>query len=718
MEELARSLGLAPGPASSSAPPSRDPARVPRPTPREAVDILRSLGVPCASETEIVWVSVPTPYRRGRLRLAVLTRHLLVYARGLDPLQAAYERAMQSTGGSSGGSGRAWDLDWTGALENLAFAAEAYSLEDDDVRVGADVRDGNGNAGTTWTSLTAAFDRYVRSFTADVSEAAGRASSTGSADRGRAALVSVHFRPRHAWLGDPDVTKRRHVAVSPDDVSSILEHLARVMRVTGRTPALAWAERPSKTTTIVYLKPPGPLASLVQFLSRVCEDHGLVPSPSADRRSIVARTPAGARTRMETRLTLGRHAVKGDALVLEYARWETEEAAKDAARMAGAVGLMAAFGAFGVIAVAALNATSAASPIVRYGAPPVRRVPVRRPGRSMMGRPAIWSWRWDFDFNRAGNTGRTGDGGADGGADDGDGGSHNVPGSNPRVVRADDPSLGSGVRARDKFHVIFSGNLRSALANAGYVDAPKCPAQFALAREPRDNANDTSVSSNGDGVDDGWTLVLTPETAWAEAEEAQPSSVEPSGGGDFNVPGVMNPLGATTPTPSAPPLPREPTPTDADVHDAARDRRRTGETTGSDDWNTVSGSDRMSRDASDSFALGDANVPKHFSCPITHELFVDPVIFADGHTYERDAIATWLRRRETSPMTGESFPGRRIVLLPNHAMRSQVEEWKAIRRSTSAAAGGESVSGKASAAARDDSDMNGGAKARDVDASS
>jgi hypothetical protein len=41
-----------------------------------------------------------------------------------------------------------------------------------------------------------------------------------------------------------------------------------------------------------------------------------------------------------------------------------------------------------------------------------------------------------------------------------------------------------------------------------------------------------------------------------------------------------------------------------------------------------------------------------------------------------------------------------------------------IRRSTSAAAGGESVSRKASAAARDDSDVNGGAKARDVDASS
>lgn len=655
MEELARSLGLAPG-ASSSAPPSDDPARVPRPTPREARDILRQLGVPCASETEIAWVSTPAPYRRGRLRLAVLTRHLLVYARGLDPLQAAYERG-------SGGR-RAWDLDWTGAVENLAFASEAYSMEDDDVRRGAD-DDGNRNGGTTWSSFTAAVDRCVRSFTAETSAAGGRSSSTGP-DR-RAALVSVHFRPRDAWLGDPDVTKRRHVAVSPDEVPSILAHLARAMRAAGRTPALAWAERPSKTTTIVYLKGP-PLgevgndartASLVQFLSRVCADHGLAPSPSADRRSIVARTPAGARTQMETRLTLGRHAVKGDALVMEYRRWETEEVAKEAAKVAGAVGLMAAFGAFGVIAVAALNATSAASPVVRYGAPPVRRVPVRRPGRSMMGRPAIWSWRWDFDFNRAGSThtGSTGDASQThaAAADDG---SFNVPGSNPRVVRADDPSLGFGVRARDEFHAIFSRNLRSAMANAGLVDQPKCPAQFALAREP--SGGDFNVPGSNP-LDDGWTLVLTPETAWADAEEARllVPSTEPSVG-DLNVPG-SNPLGATKP--SAPPLPREPTPTDADVLDA-HDRRRTGETTGNN---------RMS-----DFFAGKNNVPKHLSCPITHELFVDPVIFADGHTYERDAIARWLRdHRETSPMTGASFPGRRIVLLPNHAMRSQVEEWKA-----------------------------------------
>ena len=68
--------------------------------------------------------------------------------------------------------------------------------------------------------------------------------------------------------------------------------------------------------------------------------------------------------------------------------------------------------------------------------------------------------------------------------------------------------------------------------------------------------------------------------------------------------------------------------------------------------------------------------PKNFLCPITQSLLEDPVIWVDGHTYERTAIARWLRTRDTSPMTGERFRGAREVLLPNHAMRSQVEEWR------------------------------------------
>ena len=38
-----------------------------------------------------------------------------------------------------------------------------------------------------------------------------------------------------------------------------------------------------------------------------------------------------------------------------------------------------------------------------------------------------------------------------------------------------------------------------------------------------------------------------------------------------------------------------------------------------------------------------------FSCPITRELMRDPVIAADGHTYDREAIEMWLRNHNTSP---------------------------------------------------------------------
>lgn len=48
---------------------------------------------------------------------------------------------------------------------------------------------------------------------------------------------------------------------------------------------------------------------------------------------------------------------------------------------------------------------------------------------------------------------------------------------------------------------------------------------------------------------------------------------------------------------------------------------------------------------------------------------LDPVIAADGFSYERAAIQDWLTRgRGTSPMTGEVLPHRTLV--PNFALRS------------------------------------------------
>jgi len=38
-------------------------------------------------------------------------------------------------------------------------------------------------------------------------------------------------------------------------------------------------------------------------------------------------------------------------------------------------------------------------------------------------------------------------------------------------------------------------------------------------------------------------------------------------------------------------------------------------------------------------------------CPVTYQLFSDPVIATDGHTYERAWITQWLQMYTTSLMT-------------------------------------------------------------------
>eukprot|EP00887_Chlorella_sp_A99_P003286 scaffold9.g3286.t1 len=63
-------------------------------------------------------------------------------------------------------------------------------------------------------------------------------------------------------------------------------------------------------------------------------------------------------------------------------------------------------------------------------------------------------------------------------------------------------------------------------------------------------------------------------------------------------------------------------------------------------------------------------------CPITHEPMREPVVAADGRTYERAAIEVWIARERaagrapTSPMTGE--PLEHLQLAPNHALRGVI----------------------------------------------
>ncbi len=39
----------------------------------------------------------------------------------------------------------------------------------------------------------------------------------------------------------------------------------------------------------------------------------------------------------------------------------------------------------------------------------------------------------------------------------------------------------------------------------------------------------------------------------------------------------------------------------------------------------------------------------------------DPVIAADGHSYERDAMTTWLQHHHTSPVTGQLLKHTRLI---------------------------------------------------------
>ena len=69
-------------------------------------------------------------------------------------------------------------------------------------------------------------------------------------------------------------------------------------------------------------------------------------------------------------------------------------------------------------------------------------------------------------------------------------------------------------------------------------------------------------------------------------------------------------------------------------------------------------------------------VPQNLRCPITLELFMQPVVASDGVTYERHAITEWLRGK-TYPVQG-SGSGRIMngQLVPNLNLRDEVKDFR------------------------------------------
>jgi hypothetical protein len=66
--------------------------------------------------------------------------------------------------------------------------------------------------------------------------------------------------------------------------------------------------------------------------------------------------------------------------------------------------------------------------------------------------------------------------------------------------------------------------------------------------------------------------------------------------------------------------------------------------------------------------------PSNYICPLTLEVFDEPVNDICGHSYERDAILSWLEVHEICPISRK--PLSRDDVLPNHALKSRIQQWK------------------------------------------
>ena len=68
-----------------------------------------------------------------------------------------------------------------------------------------------------------------------------------------------------------------------------------------------------------------------------------------------------------------------------------------------------------------------------------------------------------------------------------------------------------------------------------------------------------------------------------------------------------------------------------------------------------------------------SQIPKEFLCPITLSIMRDPVLMADGQTYERSAIEKALHASPLSPLTKQPLSMKDAT--PNYALKSLIENF-------------------------------------------
>lgn len=68
------------------------------------------------------------------------------------------------------------------------------------------------------------------------------------------------------------------------------------------------------------------------------------------------------------------------------------------------------------------------------------------------------------------------------------------------------------------------------------------------------------------------------------------------------------------------------------------------------------------------------SIPHLFRCPISLDIFTDPVTLCTGQTYDRPCIERWLAAgHRTCPVTMQ--PLGDAALVPNRTLRHLIERW-------------------------------------------
>lgn len=93
------------------------------------------------------------------------------------------------------------------------------------------------------------------------------------------------------------------------------------------------------------------------------------------------------------------------------------------------------------------------------------------------------------------------------------------------------------------------------------------------------------------------------------------------------------------------------------------------------------GEDNGQQEECTEYAHNEKGTDFQLTCPITGCLMVDPVVAADGHTYEREAILHWFSTSTISPMTGAHLST--LQVFSNFTLRRLLEEHQQNISSTS-----------------------------------